>query len=86
MPEGAGGLFTRHWGLIVGGFGTLLVYAAWHPELRAPLMLVAALEKAGLVALIADRRQEPDAPGMRLTAAFDSICVLVYASYLLRLA
>ena len=85
-PEGAGGFFTRHWGVIVGGFGALLVYAASHPELRAPLMLVAVLEKAGLVGMIAADWKQPHTAGMRLTAAFDTTCVVVYGLYLLHLA
>ena len=51
-PDGVGGLFTRHWSLLAPSLGALLIYAAWHPELRAPLMLAAGIEKAGLVGLI----------------------------------
>jgi hypothetical protein len=86
VPPGAGGFFARHWGLIVGGFGALLVYAAYHPELRAPLMLVALIEKAGLVTLIALDWSKPHTAGLRLSAAFDATCVLVYGAYLLHLA
>jgi Na+-transporting NADH:ubiquinone oxidoreductase subunit NqrB len=85
-PAEAGGFFTRHWGLIVGGFGALLVYSASHPELRAPLMLVAVIEKAGLVGMIAADWKKPHTKGMRLTAAFDSTCVVLYGLYLLHLA
>jgi hypothetical protein len=85
-PAEAGGFFTRHWGLIVGGFGALIVYAASHPELRAPLLFVAVIEKAGLVAMIAADWKKPHTAGMRLTAAFDSTCVVLYSLYLLHLA
>lgn len=85
-PEGAGGFFTRHWGLIVGAFGAVLVYSAYHPELRAPLLLAAIVEKAGLVAMIAADWKKPHTAGMRLTAVFDSTCCLIYTAYLLHLA
>ncbi len=42
---------TRHWGLLVALFGALLVYAGYHPEVRAPVMLAAAIEKLGVAAI-----------------------------------
>lgn len=85
-PEGAGGFFTRHWGIIVGAFGALLVYASYHPEVRAPLMLAAMIEKAGLVGMIAADWKKPHTAGMRLTAVFDTACVLIYGLYLVHFA
>ena len=86
-PSADHGLFfMRHWGLIVGCVGALLVYAGSHPELRAPLVLAVLVEKAGLVAMIAADWKKPHTAGMRLTAAFDSSCVVIYGLYLLHLA
>lgn len=84
-PEGAGGLFTRHWSLLAPCFGALLIYAAWHPEIRTPLMLLAAIEKSGLVAFIIADRKKPHAARMLPIAIFDSIIVSVYAIYLFQL-
>ena len=45
-------LITRHWGLLVGLVGGLLIYAAYHAEIRVPVMIVAAAEKLVLGALV----------------------------------
>ena len=39
-------LIVRHWGLLVGLVGTLLIYAAYHSEIRVPTLIVAIVEKA----------------------------------------
>ncbi|MHA6204684.1 hypothetical protein ACXU4B_09695 [Dyella soli] len=80
--DGIGGLLTRHWSLLAPSLGALLIYAAWHPELRVPLMLAAGVEKAGLVGLIVASSKEPYAARLRPIAVFDSVIVLVYAIYL----
>ncbi len=84
-PEAAGGLFTRHWSLLAPSLGALLIYAAWHPELRVPLMLAAGFEKAGLVGLIVADWRKPHTARMRSIVIFDTVIVSVYAIYLLHL-
>jgi hypothetical protein len=84
-PDGAGGLFTRHWSLLAPSLAALLIYAAWHPELRAPLMLAAGIEKAGLIGLILADWKKPHTAHMRPILVFDLVIVLVYAVYLFRL-
>ena len=37
---------ARHWGLLVGLVGALLIYAAYHVECRTPLLIAASTEKA----------------------------------------
>jgi hypothetical protein len=81
-PDGAGGLFTRHWSLLAPSLGALLIYAAWHPELRAPLMLAAAIEKAGLIGLILTDWKKAHTARMRPIVIIDLIIVVVYAVYL----
>lgn len=81
-PDGAGGLFTRHWSLLAPSLGALLIYAAWRPELRAPLMLAAGIEKAGLVGLILADWKKPYTAGMRPIVVIDLIIISLYAIYL----
>jgi len=76
-------LIARHWGLLAFAMGALLVCAAGRPEVRAPVVLAALVEKAGFVALIASQWREPHTRGMRLAAAFDGACSTVYAAWLL---
>lgn len=84
-PDGAGGLFTRHWSMLAGSLGALLIYAAWHPELRAPLMLAALAEKIGLIGLILADWSKPHTAGMRPILIIDVLIVVAYAGYLFHL-
>src|SRR5215510_4281569 len=45
-------VLARHWGLLLFCVGALLVYAAFHPLLRAPAVVLALVEKAGFVACV----------------------------------
>jgi hypothetical protein len=38
-------LFVRHWGVAVAGVGVLLVWSAFNPSLREPVLIFAAVEK-----------------------------------------
>ena len=82
-PDGVGGLLTRHWSMLASSLGALLIYAAWHPELRAPLMLAAGIEKAGLIGLIVADWNKPHTAGMRPIVIIDLVIVAIYAVYLL---
>ena len=70
-------LMARHWSLLVALVGCLLMYAAYHPEVRLPAMIVGAAEKlvfGGLVVVSPLRRR-------RLTMAVvgaDAIMGLLY--------
>jgi hypothetical protein len=45
-------LMARHWSLLVALVGGLLMYAAYHPEVRLPAMIVGAAEKLVFGALV----------------------------------
>jgi len=71
-PSDALSLFiARHWGLLVCLVGALLIYAAYHPEVRAPTLIVAIVEKVALVlgVLISPFRRRPTALAMALADA-----------------
>jgi hypothetical protein len=86
INDEVGLFYARHWGLLAFCIGALLVYAATHPEIRAPIMLFAALEKWGMVALAVMHWKRPYTQGLRLAALFDLICMLLYGAYLANLA
>ena len=46
-------LLARHWSLLISLVGGLLIYAAYHPDVRVPVMVVAAAEKLVLAVLVA---------------------------------
>ena len=74
-------LIARHWGLLVGLVGVLLIYAAHHPETRVPTLTVAIAEKAALAlgVFISPSRCRPVVVGM---AAADAGMAAVYGLYL----
>ena len=62
-------LLARHWALLAALVGALLVYAAYHPEVRAPAMLLAAVEKFGLAGAILFGGWKRTAAATRLAVA-----------------
>ena len=43
--DGATVLLARHWGLLIFLVGALLVYSAYNPAVRDPVLVIAGLEK-----------------------------------------
>ena len=74
-------LLARHWGLLVGLVGALLIYAALHAEVRVPTLIVAIGEKAAfaLGVLTSPFRRRPTALVMALA---DAGMAAVYVIYL----
>jgi len=72
---------ARHWGLLTFLVGALLVYAAFHPSVRVPAMVIAVIEKAalGLGIFGTSLRTHPAAAAI---AAGDSVIALIYVLYL----
>jgi hypothetical protein len=80
-PSDAPSVFiARHWGLLVCLVGALLIYAAYHAEVRAPTLIVASVEKAALVLglLISPFRQRPTVLAIALADATMAAVSLVY--------
>jgi hypothetical protein len=74
-------LLAQHWGLLAGLLGGLLVYAAYHPAAREPVVLVAALEKLGLAGLILFGRWPRTPLGTRM-AYIDVVIAVIFLLYL----
>jgi len=72
---------ARHWGLLIFLVGALLIYAAFHPPVRGPAVLLAAIEKIalGVGVLVTPLRRRPLAEAI---AVGDSFIALVYVLYL----
>ena len=73
-------LIARHWALLVGLVGGLLVYAAYHAEIRVPTLIVAIVEKAAfaLGMLISPFRRRPSVLVMALADAGMAVVYLIY--------
>jgi hypothetical protein len=77
-------LIARHWGLLVGLVGALLVYAAYHAEIRVPTLIVAIVEKVAiaLAMFISPFRRRP---AVVVIALADASMAAVYVTYLIGL-
>ena len=47
---------ARHWGLLIFLVGALLIYGAFHPAVRDPAVVIAAIEKIALGAGVLGHR------------------------------
>jgi hypothetical protein len=79
--DNVGLAIARHWGLLIFLVGALLAYAAFHPSIRGPAMVIAMIEKAvlGLGVFGTSLRSHS---AVAAIAAGDSLIALVYALYL----
>ncbi|MFZ6731415.1 hypothetical protein ACO0LG_05810 [Undibacterium sp. Ji42W] len=75
--------FARHWGLMAFVVGALIIYAVKQTQARRAILLAAAVEKLGLVVMLAINWSEPALQGLHTAAFFDGACVLLYLIYLL---
>jgi hypothetical protein len=73
-------LIARHWGLLVGLVGGLLIYAAYHAEVRVPTLIVAIVEKVAIVLglLTSPLRRRPAVLVMALADAGMAAMYLIY--------
>ena len=70
--------FIRHWGLLVGVLGFLIIYSAFNTNIKMIVLTVAIIEKAALVTLVIINRKKEFIKGLISVGTFDSICVILY--------
>ncbi len=70
-------LMARHWSLLVALVGGLLIYAAYHAEIRVPVMIVAAAEKLVLGVLVIASPLRTRLVTLAVVAA-DAVIALLY--------
>ncbi|HKI36669.1 MAG TPA: hypothetical protein VKA46_32740 [Gemmataceae bacterium] len=82
--DALGLLIARHWGLLVSLVGGLLIYAAYHAEVRVPTLIVAIAEKAAfaLGVFISPFRRRPTVLVMALADAGMAAVYLIYLAAL----
>jgi hypothetical protein len=75
-------LVARSWGAMIATSGLMLIYAAYRPESRFPILLYSILGKSGFIALVL---AEPRFRRTRavLTAAGDLVIVALLGWYLI---
>jgi len=72
---------TRHWGLLVFCFGGLLVWSAYRPEIRKPVLVFTIVEKVALVLGIL-LLPLPLKSGAYVAAGTDATFSIIYLLYL----
>ncbi|HET8705108.1 MAG TPA: hypothetical protein VFM46_02300 [Pseudomonadales bacterium] len=74
----------RHWTLLVGTFGILLVISAYNPVIRTHIMVAASVEKAFIVYLVlSNLKSTPFAKWALPAAIVDAACIVCYLGYLM---
>ena len=75
-------MLVRHWGLLITGTGVLIIFAAFNPPLRIPMMVLGVVEKIVLAGsiLVTPLRKRP-IPGA--IAALDLLIALLYILYMI---
>lgn len=74
---------ARHWALLIFLVGALIVYAAYHSEIRVPTLIVAVVEKAAFAVgvLISPFRRRPAVMVMALAdAGMAALYLMILAS------
>jgi hypothetical protein len=74
-------LISRSWGEMVAASGLMLIYAAYHPETRLPILLYSIAGKTGFIVLTVSKGYR--SPNAMLAVAGDAIMVSLFAWYLL---
>ena len=78
-------LIARSWGAMIFASGLMLIYAAWHAEVRLPILLYSIAGKLGFIGLVLaePRFRKPNA---LIAAGGDLVIVALLGWYLLAAA
>jgi len=74
-------LVSRSWGEMVAASGLMLIYAAYHPEARLPILLYSIAGKTGFIVLTLSKGYRT--PNAVLAMLGDAIMIALFAWYLL---
>jgi hypothetical protein len=80
-PEPETMFFARHWGVLILAVGVLVVYSAYVPAARLPILLAGSVEKAAIVVLIFFGPLKRTL-AMTAIAAMDGLFTIMYVAYL----
>jgi hypothetical protein len=81
-PPSIAVFLMRHWGVLAVAVGCLIIYSAYDPAIRVPILIAGIAEKSAIVLLVffgPVKRTK----GMTVTAIAEGIFVILYLVYLL---
>jgi hypothetical protein len=83
-PASVSIFFVRHWGVLIIAVGGLLVYSAYAPAFRVPVLVAAAMEKVaiGIFVFFGPLKRTG---GMTAIATIDGVFAIFYVVYLVGL-
>ena len=73
--------FVRHWGVLIFAVGALIVYSAYVPTIRGPVLVAAAIEKFAIGFLAFFGPMKPTG-AMTAMAIGDGAFAILYVAYL----
>ena len=73
---------VRHWGLLIGIVGLLIICSVHNPAIRPTILIAAVIEKTVIVWMILKNIKKEFTKGLRGILVFDTICVVLYLLYL----
>jgi len=73
--------FVRHWGVLIFAVGALIVYSAYAPTIRGPVLVAAAIEKFAIGLLTFFGPMKPTS-AMTAIAIGDGAFAILYVAYL----
>lgn len=77
-------IVVRNWGALIALVGAMLVYGAYHPEVRTLVLLVAATSKVVFIALLLAYGRQFLAHSVGIAIWVDAVMVVLFVSYLVR--
>ena len=84
-PEGTLAVtLARNWGVLIGLTGAMLIWGAFHPEVRTLVLLVAGASKLTFIGLVLSH--PPYRKKAVVPLAIDSALVILFAIYLAAVA
>jgi hypothetical protein len=69
---------ARHWALLVGIVGLLIICSVHNPAIQPTILIAAIIEKAVIVLMILANFKKEFTKGFRLAAFIDAVCVVLY--------
>ena len=79
----ASDLLMRNWGMLVAAGGALLIYAAFNPGVRPPVLIFVGAGKLAFILLVLLSGIDARKTQAGLAIVIDGIMVLLFAAYLL---
>ncbi len=82
LQGAAAELVMRNWGAVIAIGGAMLIYAAFNPDWRAPVLIFTGLGKLVFIALVLSNGTRFLSKQAGVAVAIDSVMVALFALYL----